>query len=89
MRGKHIKSIYSDKVERIQLKNGVHRTNVGESRIRPLLVVITGSQMIPLMGWIIKGSIGKKELGNYNVYLSIYLSIYRYTHTHTHISQKE
>ena len=83
MRGKHIKIIYSDKVERIQLKNGEHRTNVGESRIRPLLVVITGSQRIPLMGWIIKGSIGKKELGNYNV--CVY--IYTHTHTHTHITK--
>ena len=76
MRGKHVKIMFSNKVERIQLKNGGHMTNVGESRIRSLLAMITESQMIPLMGWIIKASVGKKELGNY---------IYTHTHTHTYI----
>ena len=65
--------MFSDKVDRIQLKNGGHMTNVGESRIRSLLAMITESQMIPLMGWIIKASVGKKELGNYNIYIYIYI----------------
>ena len=79
---------FSDKVERIQLKNGGHMTNVGESRIRPLLAMITESQMIPLMGWIIKGSVGKKELGNYNIYICTCVCIYIYTHTYTYIHKK-
>lgn len=55
MNGKHIKIVFSEKVEIMRLKNGGERTKIGESRIRSLPVIITGSQTIPLKGQILRG----------------------------------
>lgn len=53
-RGKHINMTCSDKVERIQLKDG-WMTKIGKPRVRSLPIVERRSQKIPLMCQIVRG----------------------------------